>query len=323
MESPAPEIDAEYRQVREGAGKVRLDRAWIEVTGPDAAEYLQSQVTNDIEALEVGQSAYAALLDRKGRIQADMRISRVESEGFLLDAEPATAEALLQHLETYRIGRDVNCALIPRESIAVLGPATRDSIDLPEGGEGSLGPIRVGDIDCLAIRTPWGADLVFDGEVGTELSELLEQLGVGAVSDRAAEILRVEEGRPRLGWEIDNSTMPAEAGIVERAVSFEKGCYIGQEPVARLHYKGKPNRFLRGLRFASEVVPGATLSNDDRELGTVGTVVLSPVEGWIGLAIVRREAGPGDPVQVMTNGGPVEAEVVELPFPAVDRSVPQ
>ncbi|MDX6633382.1 MAG: hypothetical protein QOG26_1387, partial [Solirubrobacterales bacterium] len=130
----------------------------------------------------------------------------------------------------------------------------------------------------------------------------------------AAEIVRVESGEPRFGAEMGPQTIPAEAGIVERAVSFSKGCYIGQETVARLHYKGRPNRHLRGLRLSAATEPGATLTLGDREVGVVGTACLSPAFGPIALAIVRREAEPGAVVAVGDAG--VTAEVVELPFAA-------
>jgi folate-binding Fe-S cluster repair protein YgfZ len=106
--------------------------------------------------------------------------------------------------------------------------------------------------------------------------------------------------------------MPAEAGITDRAVSFTKGCYIGQEPVARLHYKGKPNRHLRGLRLSAAATAGDAIRFGDREVGQVGTACVSPARGPIALAIVRREAAPGEVVSVGDGG--VEAEVVELPF---------
>ena len=106
--------------------------------------------------------------------------------------------------------------------------------------------------------------------------------------------------------------MPAEAGIVERAVDFTKGCYIGQEPVARLHYRGRPNRHLRGLRFAGSAATGDAVRLGDRDLGTVGTVVLSPASGRIGLAILRKEAEPGATVTVATESGETEATVVDL-----------
>jgi folate-binding protein YgfZ len=108
------------------------------------------------------------------------------------------------------------------------------------------------------------------------------------------------------------TTMPAEAGIVEQAVSFTKGCYIGQETVARLHYKGKPNRHLRGLRLSGPAAPGAALRLGDKEVGTLGSAVVSPALGRIGLAILRREAEPGSELAVGEDG--VTAQVVALPF---------
>ena len=107
-------------------------------------------------------------------------------------------------------------------------------------------------------------------------------------------------------------TLPAEAAIVDRAISFTKGCYIGQETVARLHYKGKPNRHLRGLRLSAPVEAGEPLLLDGKELGRIGTACISPALGPIGLAIVRREADPGDVVEAGTSGA--TATIVALPF---------
>ena len=136
--------------------------------------------------------------------------------------------------------------------------------------------------------------------------------GAVAVAPEAAEIVRVEAGVPRFGAEMDTATMPAEAGIVEAAVSFTKGCYIGQETVARLHYKGKPNRHLRGLRLSGPAAPGEPLRLGEKEVGRLGSAVVSPALGRIGLAIVRREAEPGAELAVGEDG--VTAQVVALPF---------
>ena len=132
------------------------------------------------------------------------------------------------------------------------------------------------------------------------------------VSEAAAEVVRVERGRPRYGLDLDDSVIPQEAGLNERAVSFTKGCYVGQETVARLHYRGKPNRHLRGLRLSEPVAPGEPLRLGEREVGRVGSSVLSPAHGPIALAIVRREASPGDTLAVGDGGA--TATVVELPF---------
>jgi folate-binding protein YgfZ len=134
------------------------------------------------------------------------------------------------------------------------------------------------------------------------------------VSEEAAEILRVESGRPRFGLDMGPETMPAEAAITDRAVNFEKGCYIGQEPVARMHHRGRPNRRLRGLRLSAPVPPGAAVMAGDREAGRLTSSVTSPRQGPIGLVILRREVDAGD--EVIVGDPAVGAQVVELPFDA-------
>jgi tRNA-modifying protein YgfZ len=152
-----------------------------------------------------------------------------------------------------------------------------------------------------------GVDLICDAE---RTAEVKAALGVPEVGEAVAEIVRVEHGRPRFGIELGDSVIPQEAGLNERAVSFTKGCYVGQETVARLHYRGKPNRHLRGLRLSEPVATGEPLRLGEREVGRVGTSVVSPVHGPIALALVRREAAPGDTVAA----GEATATVVELPF---------
>jgi tRNA-modifying protein YgfZ len=135
-------------------------------------------------------------------------------------------------------------------------------------------------------------------------------LGVPEVPEAAAEVVRVEAGRPRYGIDLDDATIPEEAGLNARAVSFTKGCYVGQETVARLHYRGKPNRHLRGLRLSAPVASGTPLVLGEREVGRLASSVVSPRHGPIALALVRREAAPGDELVA----GDATATVVELPF---------
>jgi tRNA-modifying protein YgfZ len=144
------------------------------------------------------------------------------------------------------------------------------------------------------------------------VSSALERAGVLPIDEAVAETVRIEHGRPRFGVDIDEATMPQEAGIHERAVSYSKGCYIGQETVARLYWKGKPNRHLRGLRLSEPLAPGTPLLLGDQQVATVGSVAGSPRLGPIALALVRREAVPG--AELETADGAARATVVELPF---------
>ena len=310
------ELDGQYRALREQAAFVdRSNRGMLLVSGAEAAELLQGQLTNEIEGLAPGQGCYAALLDRKGRMQADMRVLRLGAGEVWLDTEPDAVAAVARHLNMYRVGREVEVGDIGgrRALISVIGPAAAELAQTgPLGAEHAHREIDppTGS-SCRAVATDRGVDLIADETDAEALRVRLAAAGVVEVGEEAAEIIRVEAGRPRFGREMTTTTIPEEAGINERAVSFTKGCYIGQETVARLHYKGKPNRRLRGLRLESPSVDGEPVRLGERELGTLGTVVVSPVHGPIALAILRREAEPGAEVVV---GDAVKALVAELPF---------
>ncbi len=322
------ELDAEYRQLREECGLVdRSERAVVAVTGPDAAEYLQGQLTNDVESLGVGEGQHAALLTRKGHLQSDMRVlhaaavplpatagQRNSGSGIWLDFEALARAAVVRHLTMYSVGREVEVADVSEEMalLSLIGPRSVEiagSAALPENFCDST---SIGGVECLAVGTREGIDLIAAGADRERLRAALLEAGAVAVSAAAAEILRIEAGVPRFGAEMGNETMPAEAGIVEDAVSFTKGCYIGQETVARLHYKGRPNRHLRGLRLSAKAEPGAALRLGEKEVGRLGSAGVSPAFGPIGLAIVRREAEPGAELAVGEDG--VTAEVTALPF---------
>jgi tRNA-modifying protein YgfZ len=312
----AVELDGQYRALREEAGWLRRGRAKLLVKGSDAADYLQGQLTNDTEGLPAGQGRYAALLDRKGHLQADMRVLHLEgTDDIWLDLEPAAAEPVLKHLRTYSIGREVEIVDATGEwaVFSVVGPRSTELT----GFEG-LGPEHAqrhrewDGTEVLGVATDLGVDLIVRADAAEALAQLLRDAGVSEVSEEAAEVVRVESGRPRFGADMGPEHMPAEAGIVERAVNFEKGCYIGQEPVARLHYRGKPNRTLQGLRLSGRAERGQALRLGDREVGQVGTACLSPALGPIALAIIRKEAQVGS--QLAVGDGQVAAEVVELPF---------
>src|SRR5262249_16703241 len=157
------------------------------------------------------------------------------------------------------------------------------------GPEHASEHLEIAPIEALAVRTDVGIDLICDATGTEKLAGELLGRGAAPVSLAAAECLRVERGRPRYGIDLDSSTIPHGAGLNERGVSFSKGCYVGQETVARLHYRGKPNRHLRGLRLSAPAACGEELRLAERSVGRLGSAVVSPTLGPIGLALVRRE----------------------------------
>lgn len=314
-DSVAVELDAQYRQLREECGLLdRSERGKLIVSGSEAVEYLQGQLTNDVEALAPGEGQYAALLDRKGHMQADMRVLRISPEEIWIDTEPEALEAVLRHLEMYKIGREAAIAEVTPERaiLSLIGPRGVEIASAAALPEHSCEAVTRGGIDCLAVGTSGGIDLIAKSADAPGLREALTAAGAVEVDAEAAEVVRIEAGTPRFGAEMSNETMPAEAGIVERAVSFTKGCYIGQEPVARLHYKGRPNRHLRGLELSAPAEPSAALRLGEKEVGRIGSACISPARGPIALAIVRREAGPG--AELVVGEDDVTARVVDLPF---------
>lgn len=309
-----PDIDAEYRQIREECALLPRRNAVTSITGPDAAEFLQGQITNDAAGLETGSGCYALLLDRKGHVQADMRVLRRGDEDFQIDTASAAGADLLKHLRTYMIGRKVQVDPIDRALISLLGPGSTAITGLAPGDEMDFTEATIAGAECLVVATNSGLDVFCEPEAAASVTGQLIADRAVPVSEAAAEIVRVEAGRPRLEYEMSAGPMPAEAGVVGRAVDFNKGCYIGQEPVARLHYRGKPNRFLRGLRLDGPAGAQDPVLLGERNLGTIGTAVVSPASGRIALAILRKEAEPGDEVSIETEAGAVPATVVPLPF---------
>jgi folate-binding protein YgfZ len=299
-----------YELLRDHAGLVdRGPRAIFELRGAEAAEFLQGQVSNDIEALEPGSGCYATLLDHKGKIRADMRVLRLAEDRLLVDAEGSTRATLDHVFTTYSLGRQVSHQDLSGDHgvLSLIGPAARAGLDPSPGGrehDHVTGPYGV------AVATDVGVDLI-GGE--RQAGAARAELDVPEVAEDAAECLRIERGRPRLGHELDGA-IPQEAGLNERAVSFTKGCYVGQETVARLFYKGKPNRHLRGLRLSAPVAKGDPVLLGEREVGSIGSACVSPAHGPIALALIRREAAPDQEVLVGTTG--VQGVVVELPFSA-------
>ena len=318
MAATTDALASSYRALTERAGVLdRSELGKLALTGTQAAELLNGQVSNDVEALAPGTGCYATLLTNKGKMLGDLRVLATGDE-LLLICERAALQALFDQIRRGAIGWDAELhkRTLQLGLLSVIGPSARavvpgaDALPAEEhsSAEGEIGGARV-----LLVVTDVGIDVVCAAEDTARVRDALLARGAVAVDEAAAEIVRVESGRPRYGIDVDDTTIPQEAGLNSRAVSFTKGCYVGQETVARLHWRGKPNRHLRGLRLPEPVERGAPLRLGDREVGKVGTVAVSPRFGVIALAIVRREAGPGDTLAVGDDGA-MTAQVVDVPF---------
>ncbi len=308
----------------------RSERGKLALSGSGAVEFLNGQVTNELTTLAPGDGCYAAFLTHKGKMLGDLRILTVGENAeatpteLLLDTERSALQALFDMIRRFKVGYEVELHKRTLELglLSLIGPEA-GAIAFGEGAKSdALGAvehahreIEIGSIRVRAVRTDLGIDLLCAAADTEALVSALRSRGVLDVSEEATECLRIERGRPRYGVDLDDSVIPQEAGLNERAVSFTKGCYVGQETVARLFYKGKPNRHLRGLRSATPLPRGAQIFLGERAVGQISSSALSPTLGPIALALVRREAEPGSVVSVGEEA--CSAEVLELPFPAL------
>jgi folate-binding protein YgfZ len=306
---------ADYATLVDGCGLLdRSERGKLALTGGDAKSFLQGQVSNDVLALSSGSGCYAAFLTPKGKMLGDLRILDAEPE-LLLDTERDALQALFNMIRRYSLGYDVELHKRTLECglLSLVGPQADEVAVRAFGGE-LPGPSEHAHAVCgpvRAIRTDVGIDLLCAAGALAEVRAAASAAGAVEVGEPAADCLRIERGRPRYGVDIDDRAIPQEAGLNARAVSFTKGCYVGQETVARLFYRGKPNRLLRGLRSAEPIPLGTELTLDGRPVGQVTSAAASPRFGPIALALVRREAPVGETVEAGPAG---PAEVVELPF---------
>jgi tRNA-modifying protein YgfZ len=316
-------LAADLAVLRQGCGLVdRSERGKLSLTGSGAIEFLNGQVTNELANMRPGDGCYAAFLTHKGKMLGDLRILALAGEDgdsiaeLALDTERVALQALFDMIRRFKVGFQVELEkrTLERGLLSLIGPESQTVAAAGElgAGEHANAWLKIAGVPTLAIRTEEGIDLLCDAARTEPLCAALLARGATAVAPEAAECLRVERGRPRYGIDMDEATIPQEAGLNERAVSFTKGCYVGQETVARLHYRGKPNRHLRGLRVSAPADTGAQLRLGEREVGRLGSSVVSPELGPIALALVRREAPPG--ATVLVGDGGTTAEVLELPF---------
>lgn len=286
---------------------------WISFRGEKAADALNGLVTNDVAALQAGEVLYAAALSPKGKVAADMHVLRVDENTFLTSVSPAAAEGWLALARKY-----VN----PR--LAKVADETDGHVTWMLCGGGAaavVAALTVASPSARVVRTPPVGEsecfmVLSDSASGNTVHDQLVARNVVFGSAGLWEVLRVESGRPKWGVDMDEQTIPQEANLdTLNAISFSKGCYTGQETVARLHFRGHVNRQLRGLRAVEPLSRGTTLTDvNGKDVGDVRSVAVSPCYGAIALAMIRREVAIGDTVQLTVDGRQQAARVVALPF---------
>lgn len=322
-----------YERLRTDAGLVdRSDRLRMAFAGAKANETITGLVTSDVMALQPGHGQYAAALTPKGKVIADLRIFQRAPGDYLVDVSAAAAAGLVALFRKYVNPRlatfaDISAVL---SCVGVVGPHARQIVAHALGCSPSafdlLPPfahsaVTFGGGAVMVVRSvDYGID-GFDCFVRADDAPVLHAALVAAgapPADAAAlEVLRIEAGRPAWGVDMNEDTLAQEAGLdALNAVSYTKGCYTGQETVARVHFRGHVNRFLRGLRSASMLTGDALLFSGEREVGDVRSCAVSPRLGAIALAMVRREVDAGSAVTVRSAAGETSAIVIDLPFPA-------
>ncbi len=324
---------AEYEQLRTDAGQVdRSGRLRMTFIGAQAAATLNGLCTSDVLALQPGHGQYGAALTPKGKVLADVRIFQRAADSFLVDAPAAAAEGFTAMVRKYvnpRLSRyaDVSASVAcvgvagphARQVLAhALGcsPATIDLLapfahcDVPFHGES----VTVARADDYGVD---GFDCFVSAAIAPALREALMASGAPPAAAAALEVLRIEAGRPAWGVDMTDDTLLHEAGLdLLDAVSYTKGCYTGQEVVARVHFRGHVNRILRGLLLASPADGEARVFAGDADVGDVRSRAVSPRLGVIALAMLRRAVEPGTTVTARSASGDAPATVVELPFSA-------
>jgi folate-binding protein YgfZ len=331
------DFSGEYRRLRESVGLLDLTaRARLCLTGADRQGFLHGQITNDVNALRVGDGCYAALVTAKGKMISDLTIYRLEAE-ILLDLEPGMGATVASRLERYIISEDVQvidagpaygllslrgplAARVATQAIGAghlpTGPMKIQALSHP-----SFGEIYVADQPRMGLS---GFDLYAPAETLQAAAEALRELAVeaggGLCGFRAAELARMEAGIPRFGVDMDQSNLPPEAGLDSCAVSYRKGCYIGQEVLNRIRTQGQVAKALRRLRLADDLATlpekGDALLHDGKEVGHITSAVASPrFKANIAFGYLRREVNAvGTLLRLRGASGESEVRVAGLPF---------
>lgn len=329
-------VETEYAALRGGAGLVdRSARLRLAFGGAQAVETLAGLLTNDVSALLPGSGQYAVALTPKGKVIADVRLFARKGD-LLLDTSANAGPGLTAMLGKYvnpRLAKFSDVSTTVR-TLGLYGPRAHAVLASVLGAEGAAAAtvaalrglpdyhhlsFEVSGASVLVARVP---DLGGEGFDCFVPDGIAESFGAGLVKAHAvrvgidaAEIARVEAGRPLWGLDMDASTLAQEANLdALDGISYTKGCYTGQETVARVHFRGHVNQNLRGVHSAIAIPRGAELRLGDKPVGNVRSSVVSPRVGPIALAMVRREVEPDAEVSARWEGGETRARLRELPF---------
>jgi folate-binding protein YgfZ len=328
---------AEHTALHESVGVIDLSfRSRICLTGADRVRFLHGQVTNDIKKFRSGEGCYSAITTAKGKMESDLNIFALVDE-LLLDFEPGLTEKISARLEKFIVADDVQIVdVAPHYGLlSVHGPKAAEVVRalnlFSEIPTQQLGSIKISDAtlgEIYLANNPRLGTSGFDlfvpnnslGAVADKLIAAAKQIGGRACGWTAFETARIENGIPRFGTDIDETNIPLECGIESRAIVYNKGCYIGQEVINRIHSIGHVNKELRGLRLADDLkmlpARGDKLFFNGKEVGYVTSAVKSPMlNANIALGYVRREANQiGNELTLRTAAGESPAKIVELPF---------
>jgi folate-binding protein YgfZ len=326
---------AEHAALRNSAGVLDLSfRSRLVLTGADRIRLLNGQVTNNVKDLPDSEGCYAALVTNKGRMQADLNIYILPEE-ILLDFEPGLTGTITERFNKFIIADDVQVidAAPHYGLLSVQGPQAWQAVErlglnfpMPEKPfhSRSVKDETLGEIYCMnQPRTGTNGFDVFVpvnslAAVADKLIDAANAIDGKACGWRALETARIEAGIPRFGAEMDQTNLPPEAGIESRAVSYTKGCYIGQEVIARIRTYGQVAKALRGLRFSDAAIPrkGDKLFAESKEVGYVCSAIHSPtLNANIGFGYVRREHNEmGAELKLRTGMVENAATIVSTPF---------
>ncbi len=317
--------EAEYAAAREAVTVHDASyRECVRLTGEDRASFLHGMVTQDVKGLAPGATAYTTLVTVKGAMVADGRLVRRE-EDLLLDVEPGAGARVREFLDKYLISEDAELhdATAELALLRLLGPQTSGLLTRVLGeapaplAPQATRPATLAGTPVLLLGAGHfglpGVDLLVPRGALEAVWTALTTEGAKPLGFEALELLRVEAGVPRFGQDLVETTIPLEANL-QHAISYNKGCYIGQEVIARATFRGHMNRTLAGFLLGdSEAPKGAELMREGKKVGWLTTVVRSPRLGqWVALGYVRREVEPGTALQL--GEGPATATVQPLPF---------